>query len=207
MKTKEKILNQARVMFNERGITNTSGRDISDALGISYGNLTYHFPKKDDIIRELYLEMQRKLDAQFQVIDNQIMALAFENKSLRQVFEIMTDYKFLYLGLAKVTRHFNEIKSHSISLYEKRRKLTRKTVDFLLESGYLKTEKFPQQYDLMIHNLLLISNFWIADSEIFFNGNTDEKIEYYLKMFYTVYVPMFTKEGREIFRKKEEEKV
>lgn len=202
MKTKDKILHQARVMFNERGITNTSGRDISDALGISYGNLTYHFPKKDDIIRELYLEMQHKLDKQFQTIDNQIMALAFENDSLRRVFEIMHEYKFLYLGLAKVTRHFNEIKAHSMSQYEKRRKMMRKTIDFLLEKGYLKPEKFPTQYDLVIHNLLIISNFWIADSEIFYQGNLGEKVEHYLTMFYTVYVPMFTKEGREIFSKK-----
>ena len=44
--TKELIRNTARELFNERGYRAVSMRNIADALGISVGNLTYHYPHK-----------------------------------------------------------------------------------------------------------------------------------------------------------------
>ena len=45
--TKESIRNTARELFNERGYRAVSMRNIADALGISVGNLTYHYPHKE----------------------------------------------------------------------------------------------------------------------------------------------------------------
>ena len=45
--TKELIRNTARDLFNERGYRAVSMRNIADALGISVGNLTYHYPHKE----------------------------------------------------------------------------------------------------------------------------------------------------------------
>ena len=45
--TKELIRNTARELFNERGYRAVSMRNIADALGISVGNLTYHYPQKE----------------------------------------------------------------------------------------------------------------------------------------------------------------
>ena len=42
--TKELICSTARALFNERGYRAVSMRNIADALGISVGNLTYHYP-------------------------------------------------------------------------------------------------------------------------------------------------------------------
>lgn len=47
---KEKILNKALDLFNIYGFESVKMRDISGALNISPGNLTYHFKKKEDII-------------------------------------------------------------------------------------------------------------------------------------------------------------
>lgn len=51
--TKNKILECARQLFNEKSYQNVTMRDISSQLGISVGNLTYHFKKKEDILKEL----------------------------------------------------------------------------------------------------------------------------------------------------------
>lgn len=53
METKEKILAVAKDLFNEKGYENVRMRDISSQLGISVGNLTYHFKKKEDILKAL----------------------------------------------------------------------------------------------------------------------------------------------------------
>lgn len=50
---KEEILEQSRILFNERGYHQVSMRMISSACKISVGNLTYHYPRKLDIAKAL----------------------------------------------------------------------------------------------------------------------------------------------------------
>ena len=51
--TRQKILDSARELFNVHGYNGVSLQDIADAVGISKGNLTYHFSKKEEIMEEL----------------------------------------------------------------------------------------------------------------------------------------------------------
>lgn len=60
--TREEILATARELFTRYGYHHVSMRSISDAMGISVGNLTYHFPRKADLADALMeQELQRIL--------------------------------------------------------------------------------------------------------------------------------------------------
>ena len=50
---KHEILAAAQSFFNEKGYQETTMRDIASALGISLGNLTYHFHKNEAMIDSL----------------------------------------------------------------------------------------------------------------------------------------------------------
>ncbi len=51
--TAEKILNAGQQLFNARGYGATSLSDIAASVGISKGNLTYHFPTKRALASQL----------------------------------------------------------------------------------------------------------------------------------------------------------
>lgn len=51
--TKHKIIRVSTRMFLEKGYTETSVKMVSDELGISKGNFTFHFPSKEHILAEL----------------------------------------------------------------------------------------------------------------------------------------------------------
>lgn len=51
--TKDSILATAIRLFNERGYSAVSMRDIADELGRSVGNITYHYAKKDQLIADI----------------------------------------------------------------------------------------------------------------------------------------------------------
>ena len=51
--TADRILEAGRRLFNERGYAATSMGDIAAAVGISKGNLTYHFPTKQTLALRL----------------------------------------------------------------------------------------------------------------------------------------------------------
>ena len=48
-RTPELILEASRKLFNQQGYAATSLSEIAAAVGISQGNLTYHFPSKSDL--------------------------------------------------------------------------------------------------------------------------------------------------------------
>lgn len=201
MKTKEKILETARILFNTHGISAISSKSIAEEMGISYGNLCYHFPKKDDIILQLYLNMQKNVEQQFKSIKEEVINLEFMLSRLKILFEEIYKYKFIYLGITKVVRHFDHIKKHAQDQFDQRWDILDTISGFLIENGYMKAFKDEKQKDMLIHALLMVSNSWISDAEVFYKGKDEEKIDYYMQVFFNLVRPTLTEKGLEGFKK------
>jgi AcrR family transcriptional regulator len=200
MKTKDRILDISLQLFNNKGVTTVSSKHISEEMGISYGNLCYHFPRKDDIILRLYLNMQEELDFQFQVVKQEIYGFDFMLGSLRNVLGTLLKYKFIYLDFTRITRQFDEVKRHAVIQFENRRRMLREMLDFLMEQGYLREDPVEGHYDRLIHVIQMMLNFWIADAETFYKGEEDGKVRYYLELFYSFMRSSLTQKGLDAFQ-------
>lgn len=201
MGTKERILDKALQLFNEKGITAVSSKHISDELGISYGNLCYHFPRKDDIILQLYFNMQQRVDEQFKNIEKEVLNFEFMLSRLKVLFEEIYRYKFIYLGITKVVRHFDHIKRHAQQQMQMRRELLHNVGDFLVEQGYMKPFKAQKHKDMLVNALLMITNSWVSDAETFYTGEEEDKVDYYMQLYFNLIHPFLTEKGREGFQK------
>jgi len=201
MTTKDKILEKALELFNKKGIGAVSSKHISEELGISYGNLCYHFPRKDDIILQLYLNMQKRIDEQFKNIQKEVVNFEFMLGRLKVLFEEIYHYKFIYLGITKVLRHFEHIKEHAQEQMQVRRHILSNIGDFLIREGYMIPFKTQRHKEMLIHALLIITNSWISDAEAFFPGREEEKVDYYMQLFFNLVRPTLTAKGQEGFEK------
>jgi len=61
MTTKEKIISSSIRLFNEHGLVNVRLQQIADDVGISVGNVAYHFYSKEAIIEKIVTQLSEIL--------------------------------------------------------------------------------------------------------------------------------------------------
>src|SRR6266403_3744223 len=101
-RTRERIVETSLVMFNRLGEPNVTTADIADEMGISPGNLYYHFRNKDEIIGELFATLERRLDA---LLDPRVRGVVNVEDLwlfLHLLFEAMWEFRFLYRDLDEI---------------------------------------------------------------------------------------------------------
>jgi len=100
MKTRDKIIHASIALFNERGERNVTTNHIAADLGISPGNLYYHFRNKEDIILSIYEEYARNLLLDtFPVVSSEMEPLDAIILYMDAVFQAMMKFRFFYSNL------------------------------------------------------------------------------------------------------------
>ena len=198
MKTREKILLQALDLFNQKGVDQVSVLEISQTMGISYGNLTYHFKKKDDLVRALYVQMQHELDAAINHLVQRIFEETYYLTLVNELLQVTWKYRFLYLSINSLMNQYPFIREGEKSYSATRNKILNRGKKYLIDEGYLKPES-DNHYELLIRNLNMILYAWIVDAELFHEGDVAAKIEDYATLFYGIALTNVTEKGRTLY--------
>src|SRR5215468_10516481 len=85
-KRRSEILRTALALFNERGTAAVSTNHIAAELGISVGNLYWHFADKDAIVRALFEEHAARFDTMWAPPTSANEAAAVMVGALRRTF-------------------------------------------------------------------------------------------------------------------------
>jgi len=88
-RTRERILETALALFNRFGEPRITTADIANEMGISPGNLYYHFRNKDQIIAELFGAFERRLDGLLVLPEGRIAGVEDLWLVLHLLFEAM----------------------------------------------------------------------------------------------------------------------
>jgi len=100
MKTRDKIIQTSIALFNEHGGRNVTTNHIAAHLGISPGNLYYHFRNKEDIILSIYEEYARSLLLEiFPQVSPDVEPLDAIILYMDAVFQAMMKFRFFYSNL------------------------------------------------------------------------------------------------------------
>ena len=106
MSRKEDILEAARELFNETGTQSSTTNHIAKAMGISPGNLHYHYKNREEIVRLLYIKMREETTPSVDKLPKSIAALR-EHEKL--VIEIRWKYRFFFKEMLSLFARDSEL--------------------------------------------------------------------------------------------------
>lgn len=173
--TKEKILFTSLNLFNEQGLASVTLRTIAKEMGISQGNLNYHFKKREDIIESLYYNLVQEINVA--MVD--ILEMEVGLNMMKHFSEIMMNsflkYRFIMVDFAQLMRESHKIKAHFYELSKIREQQFLALFQALQMKGVIREEKLENEYYNLYKRFEILSNFWMS-SAVIANKKISKKI-------------------------------
>lgn len=166
MKTKEKILNAALQLYNEQGIRSVTTRHIAASIGLSGGNLHYHFKHTEDIIRALFNELASAYDDLMLNAQQASINLATIDALAAISFQLVNKYRFIFINFVEIASWIPEIKVSYDQLIQKREQQFVSFFDALAQHGIFRDD-IPTSNKLgLVKQFFIISDFWLSHNEL-----------------------------------------
>ena len=130
--TRDKILNISTVFFRQDGYEQVSVRDICGYLGISPGNFSYHFPKKEILLDTLLNRLFEREVAIYEGFDQMGGGLEALLRTIRLLISSLEDER-------RILKHhlFREYPEKQKSVIDQRHEYFQAMLESVRESGDL----------------------------------------------------------------------
>lgn len=157
--TKDRILETSLAMFNAQGEPNVTTNHIADELGISPGNLYYHYRNKDDIVEQLFERYEAQMDQALLVPDDRLPNLEDVWMQLHLVFECMWTFRFLYRDLVDIVSRNRKLKQHFARILNRAAVSAADVLKGLARAEILRAT--ADEIHATSENVLLVTTFWL----------------------------------------------
>lgn len=189
MKTRERILATALSLFNELGTTAVSTNHIADALGISPGNLYYHFHNKEEIIRALFEQQFARWDQLYNLPADRMPTLVDLQTLVRDTFVAAWEYRFIYRELIALLRRDNELQQRWVTIRARGFAGFHELFALFVAAGVLRTPDDPTVVTRIAELCWLISEFWLPSIEVSGESVDADQMEHGITLMLQVLAP------------------
>src|SRR6195952_727355 len=158
-RTAERILEVTLDLFNRFGEPNVSTTLISAELGISPGNLYYHYPAKDELINSLFDKYEQALTELLQAsggVRNVEDAWFF----MHTLFELIWQYRFLYRDLNDLLSNNRRLETHFQTVLKNKTQAVRTLLDGMSRAGALAIDS--REVDATATSMVVVLTYWLS---------------------------------------------
>jgi AcrR family transcriptional regulator len=159
-RTRERILELALKLYNEFGEPNVTTTILSDEMGISPGNLYYHFRNKDEITHSVFEEFEKQMDRVFALTRDREANIEDAWFFLHLVFEQIWKYRFLYRDLNDLLSRSRKLELHFQTLSKRKSQAALHLIEGLAASGTLSAS--PREMQALATNMVVVSTYWLS---------------------------------------------
>ena len=199
MKTKQRIIEQAIALFNAKGLSNVTIRDIAKSMGISHGNLNYHFPNREILLISIYKLMTKDASKVYDRIVLSENPFLYFNELLQGLEIFHNKYKFFNLDVLEISRHYPKVSELLNTTFQIRKSQMRLFFQKGIEQGYFKDDN-SEKYIRLQHTIRILITFWSSQKEILTSANASENSS--MSVFiWDLLIPHMSKKGLQAYNK------
>lgn len=175
MKTRERILDAAISLFNEAGTAAVSTNHIADHLGISPGNLYYHFRNKEEIIHAILERLFAVWDTVYTLPTDRMPDLDDLQHLIHINFQVLWDYRFIYRELIVLLRRDPVLQQRYVAVRQRGFADFQQLFAIFVAAGVLRPPSDPAEVTRLAELCWLISEFWLPTVEV--SGQTVDELQ------------------------------
>jgi AcrR family transcriptional regulator len=160
--TKTRILDAALTLFNERGTSAVTTNHIAEEMGISPGNLYYHFRNKAEIVQGLFARIIDEWALNYAVPPGTMPTLQLSEAMVAGNFQIQARYRFFFRDLtlllnadAVLAAAYHQNRASGIAN-------TKSLLNLFAQAGVLRPFADAETLDDLAQMLWLVGDFWLV---------------------------------------------
>jgi AcrR family transcriptional regulator len=154
--TRSRILETCRALFNERGPAEVTTAEIAQAVGISEGNLHYHFRRKQEIVLALFDAFREALDL-MPAGEAVVGPPGTRRRYLSHWFNLMWEWRFLHY--ANVYRLVPDLRPRLKDWARTMQAKVRLTLEAMIRAGELDAS--DEEIERLVVNAWIVGTYWI----------------------------------------------
>jgi AcrR family transcriptional regulator len=158
-RTAERILEVTLELFNRFGEPNVSTTLISAELGISPGNLYYHYPAKDELINALFDRYEKALTELLNAADG-VRDVEDAWFFLHTLFELIWQYRFLYRDLNDLLSKNRRLETHFQSVLKNKTRALRALLDGMCRGGAMHID--AREAEPTATSMVVVLTYWLS---------------------------------------------
>ena len=158
-RTAERILEVTLALFNRFGEPNVSTTLISAELGISPGNLYYHYPAKDELINALFDRYERSLNELLGASDG-VRNVEDAWFFIHTLFELIWQYRFLYRDLNDLLSKNRRLETHFQAVLKHKERAALALLDGMNHSGAMSLDS--RQAQPVATSMVVLLTYWLS---------------------------------------------
>jgi len=162
--TRDRIIQRSILLFNRKGLRNVAIDHIAKALKISPGNLTYHFPRKEQLIAATLAVMKERMVTALEQ-PTTVRSASDGAAYLLRLYRTLWDFRFFFNALTYVLtipplkREYTEFRDWAMRTIES-------DLHVLCELGHFKLPVAPNSATLLAENMWSLWLNWLRVQQI-----------------------------------------
>ena len=158
-RTAERILEVALELFNRFGEPNVSTTLISAELGISPGNLYYHYPAKDALINSLFDRYEQALSELLNAGDG-VRDVEDAWFFMHTLFELIWQYRFLYRDLNDLLSKNRRLETHFQGVLKNKTRSVKTMLDSMSRTNTVSID--PREVEATATSMVVVLTYWLS---------------------------------------------
>ncbi len=159
-RTRERILETALDQFNTHGEPSVTTAAIALEMGISPGNLYYHYHSKEKIVEDLFAAFRAEIEGTLAAPQQRLPDAEDCWLFLHLVFEAIWKYRFLYRDLNELIARYRCVETQMKRILAHKICVAREIMGGLVQAGQMKAT--PGEIAMLAENMALVATYWLS---------------------------------------------